>query len=32
MSTRDWVELDAYGKYIRIFYFINGLILIAALF
>lgn len=31
-ATRDWVELDRYGKYIRIFYFINGLILVAALF
>ncbi|MDY0186991.1 MAG: 1,4-dihydroxy-2-naphthoate octaprenyltransferase [Syntrophus sp. (in: bacteria)] len=32
VSTRNWVELDLHGKYIRIFYFINGLILIAALF
>ncbi|SEM12194.1 1,4-dihydroxy-2-naphthoate prenyltransferase [Syntrophus gentianae] len=32
VSTHDWVELDSYGKYIRIFYFVNGLILIAALF
>jgi len=32
VSTHDWLELDAYGKYIRIFYFVNGLILIAALF
>ncbi|WP_408998590.1 1,4-dihydroxy-2-naphthoate octaprenyltransferase [Syntrophus buswellii] len=32
VSIRNWVELDFHGKYIRIFYFINGLILIAALF
>ncbi len=32
ISTRDWVELDFHGKYVRIFYFVNGLILIAALF
>jgi len=31
LSTDDWVQLDLHGKYIRIFYFINGLILIAAL-
>lgn len=30
-SADDWVELDQHGKYIRVFYFINGLILIAAL-
>ncbi len=30
-SIRDWVELDHHGKYVRIFYFINGLIIIAAL-
>ncbi|MDQ5985166.1 MAG: 1,4-dihydroxy-2-naphthoate octaprenyltransferase [Syntrophus sp. SKADARSKE-3] len=30
-ATDNWVELDQHGKYIRIFYFINGLILIAAL-
>lgn len=32
MSTCDWVELDHHGKYIRIFYFVNGMILITALF
>jgi 1,4-dihydroxy-2-naphthoate polyprenyltransferase len=31
VSIRDWVELDSYGKYIRIFYFANGLILVFAL-
>lgn len=31
LATRDWVKLDDYGKYVRIFYFINGIILIAGL-
>jgi 1,4-dihydroxy-2-naphthoate octaprenyltransferase len=31
IATRNWVELDLHGKYVRIFYFINGLILIASL-
>jgi len=30
-SVEDWPELDKHGKYIRIFYFINGLIIIFAL-
>jgi len=30
-SIKDWPELDNYGKYIRIFYFINGLIIIFSL-
>lgn len=30
-TTDDWVELDRYGKYVRIFYFVNGLVIIAAL-
>jgi 1,4-dihydroxy-2-naphthoate octaprenyltransferase len=31
MRTPDWVLLDSYGKYVRMFYFINGLALIAGL-
>lgn len=27
-TVRNWPELDNYGKYIRIFYFVNGLIII----
>jgi 1,4-dihydroxy-2-naphthoate polyprenyltransferase len=27
-AVKDWPELDGYGKYIRIFYFVNGLIII----
>lgn len=30
-KIKDWPELDNYGKYIRIFYFINGLIIIFSL-
>lgn len=30
-SVDNWVDLDQHGKYVRIFYFVNGLILIAAL-
>ncbi len=30
-ATDDWIELDKYGKYVRIFYFVNGLLIIAAL-
>lgn len=30
-TVKDWPELDNYGKYIRIFYFVNGLIIILAL-
>ncbi len=30
-STRDWVDLDRYGYLIRLFYFLNGGILIMAL-
>jgi 1,4-dihydroxy-2-naphthoate octaprenyltransferase len=30
-SVENWPELDRYGKYIRIFYFINGLIIIFSL-
>ena len=30
-TARDWPELDNYGKYIRIFYFINGVIIIFSL-
>lgn len=30
-TVKDWPELDNYGKYIRIFYFINGLIIIFSL-
>lgn len=27
-AVKDWPELDGYGKYIRIFYFVNGLLII----
>lgn len=27
-QTKEWPDLDRYGKYIRIFYFVNGLIII----
>jgi 1,4-dihydroxy-2-naphthoate polyprenyltransferase len=30
--TTDWVLLDQYGKYVRIFYFVNGCAIIAGLF
>ncbi|MDP2854348.1 MAG: 1,4-dihydroxy-2-naphthoate octaprenyltransferase [Smithellaceae bacterium] len=30
-SVKDWPDLDRHGKYIRIFYFINGLIIIFSL-
>jgi 1,4-dihydroxy-2-naphthoate octaprenyltransferase len=30
-SVKDWPELDRHGKYIRIFYFMNGLIIIFSL-
>lgn len=30
-SVKDWPDLDCHGKYIRIFYFINGLIIIFSL-
>jgi len=30
-ATGDWVGLDHHGKYVRIFYFVNGLILIVAI-
>ncbi|MDD2390663.1 MAG: 1,4-dihydroxy-2-naphthoate octaprenyltransferase [Desulfobacterales bacterium] len=30
-QTHDWVELDTHGKYVRILYLINGLIIIAGL-
>ena len=30
--VQDWQELDHYGKYIRIFYFVNGSIIIFSLF
>lgn len=30
-SVKDWPELDRHGKYIRIFYFANGLIIIFSL-
>ena len=30
-TVKDWQALDNYGKYIRIFYFINGLIIIFSL-
>lgn len=30
-TTDDWVELNRYGKYVRIFYFVNGFVIIAAL-
>jgi 1,4-dihydroxy-2-naphthoate octaprenyltransferase len=30
-AADNWVELDRYGKYVRIFYFMNGLVIIAAL-
>lgn len=30
-TIKDWPELDHYGKYVRIFYFINGLIIIFSL-
>jgi hypothetical protein len=28
----NWIELDSYGKYIRILYLLNGLIILIALF
>jgi hypothetical protein len=27
----DWVELDRYGKYIRILYLLNGIVILIAL-
>ncbi len=30
-QTHNWVDLDRYGKYIRILYFLNGLAIIGAL-
>jgi 1,4-dihydroxy-2-naphthoate polyprenyltransferase len=30
--TDDWVFLDRYGKYVRIFYFVNGCAIIGGLF
>ena len=30
-SVKNWLELDHHGKYIRIFYFVNGLIIIFSL-
>lgn len=30
-AVKNWPELDLYGKYVRIFYFVNGLILIFSL-
>jgi 1,4-dihydroxy-2-naphthoate octaprenyltransferase len=32
LKTRDWVLLDRYGKYVRIFYFVNGCTIISGLF
>jgi 1,4-dihydroxy-2-naphthoate octaprenyltransferase len=30
--TGNWVLLDQYGKYVRMLYFINGMVIIAGLF
>lgn len=31
-ATPDWIELDRYGRYIRLLYLLNGLAILAALF
>jgi 1,4-dihydroxy-2-naphthoate octaprenyltransferase len=30
-KTQDWVDLDQYGKYVRMLYFLNGLCIIFSL-